>query len=171
MPNPSSVKVGRTEAGYRVRVDGHGTLRNSPAVHAFTVRTLDDQDGGRVVIDLTTCQYLDSTFLGCLVDLNKRYGTSRPPRFEVAAPPETVRRLFGPTHLDRVLHVLDVEPATLGDEVDLSTEDLPLPELGRHLLECHRRLAEVDGPNQAAFRRIVDRLEAELGARPSASAS
>lgn len=164
MPSTCTVKVGRTEAGYRVRVEGHGTMRSSPAVHAFALRSLEDPSAGGLVVDLSACEYLDSTFLGCLVDLHRRYGTARPPRFEVAAPAETLRRLFGSTQLDRLLKVLPTAPATVGGEVELPTENLAVPELGRHLLECHRRLAEVDGPNQAAFRRIVDRLEAELGA-------
>lgn len=166
MPNTSFVKVGRTQSGYRVQVVGQGTMRNSPAVHAFATRVLSDPAMTELLIDLSTCQYLDSTFLGCLVDLHKRYGTARPPRYQIAAPVETLRRLFGATHLDRLLNVVPTAPETVGDVVELSNENLALPDLGRHLLECHRRLAEVEGPNQADFRRIVDRLEAELGLQP-----
>lgn len=164
MSSTSSVKVGRTEAGYRVRVEGDGTMRSSPAVHAFVLRSLEDPSVSGLIIDLSTCVYLDSTFLGCLVDLHKRYGAAAPPRFQVAAPPATLHRLFGTTRLDRLLKIVPAAPETVGNEVELSAdENLALPELGRHLLECHRRLAEVDGPNQVAFQRIVDRLEAELG--------
>jgi hypothetical protein len=32
----------------------------------------------------------------------------------------------------------------------------------RHVAECHRRLAEVGGPQQAAFAAIADNIEREL---------
>jgi hypothetical protein len=35
-------------------------------------------------------------------------------------------------------------------------------DLTQHVMECHRRLAEVEGPQQAAFRRIAEQLEREL---------
>lgn len=162
----SSVKVGRTQSGYRVRVEGQGTMRSSPAVHAFVIQALDHQQAGSLVMDLSACGYLDSTFLGCLVDLHKRYGRTHPPRFSIAAPRDVSERLFGSSHLDRVLNISENGPETVGEEVDLDTTGLELPSLGQHLLDCHRRLAEVEGPNQATFRRIADRLADELGAVP-----
>jgi len=162
MPAASTVKVGCTPTGYRLRVQGQGTMRTSPAVHAFAVQALEPPQAGALVVDLSGCSYLDSTFLGCLVDLHKRYGSSNPPRFTVVVPPGLAAQLFGATQLDRLLVTSETGPESLGAEVELSPESLELPDLGRHLLECHRRLAEIEGPNQAVFRRIADRLAAEL---------
>jgi hypothetical protein len=42
MSPPSVVKVGRIRSGYRIRVEGRGTLRESPAVHEFAGHVLRD---------------------------------------------------------------------------------------------------------------------------------
>ena len=63
--------VGRTEAGYAIRIEGRGTMRESPALQRV-VRTVLDGEACAVTIDLAVCDYLDSTFLGCLVDLHRR---------------------------------------------------------------------------------------------------
>src|SRR5689334_5995318 len=64
MSAPSVVKVGRTTSGYRLRVEGTGTMRESPAVGEFAERSLRDGTS-TLVVDLSACDYLDSTFLGC----------------------------------------------------------------------------------------------------------
>ena len=35
-------------------------------------------------------------------------------------------------------------------------------DLGHHIMACHRQLAEIDGPDQNAFRRIADQLAEDL---------
>ncbi len=134
-------------------------------------RSLDNHQASALVVDLAGCDYLDSTFLGCLVDLHKHYGMRQPSRFTVVAPPEAAHRLLGPTHLDRFLHIADAVPETIGNAVELPREVLGPDDLGRHLLDCHRRLAEVEGPNQAIFQRIADRLATELEAKQAAPGS
>jgi len=161
MSTPSVVSVGQTRSGSAIRIEGRGTMRESPAVHEFAVQVLN-QGSERLVIDLADCEYLDSTFLGCLVDLHKRYGTSEPPRFVVSAPAETARRLLAATRLDTLLHPTEERTEFLGESVVLPPQVLEAIELGRHVMECHRRLAEIAGPNQAIFERIADQLAQEL---------
>jgi len=161
MSTPSVVSVGQTRSGSAIRIEGRGTMRESPAVHEFAAQVLN-QGAERLVIDLTACDYLDSTFLGCLVDLHKRYGGTEPPRFAISASPETTRRLLAPTRLDNLLHTTEERPEILGESVVLPAQVLEATDLGRHVMECHRRLAEIGGPNQAIFERIADQLAREL---------
>ncbi|HMB02962.1 MAG TPA: STAS domain-containing protein [Isosphaeraceae bacterium] len=161
MTAPSRLIVGRTNSGYCLRVEGRGTMRESPAAHEFG-REILDSEGGSLVVALEACDYLDSTFLGCLVDLHRRYGKQEPPRFLVAASPEQCRRLFAPNHLDKLLKATEVGPEVIGEEFVLPPLAKGSDELGLHVMECHRRLAELGGPNQAAFARIADQLAREL---------
>lgn len=164
MPVSATVRVGRTGSGYRIRVEGHGTMRESPAVHEFARQVLDGEPGA-LVMDLSACTYLDSTFLGNLVDLRRRYDLGHPPRFLLVAPPEVRKRLLAPNHLDSLFPFTERCPEVIGEDVELSPVTLGRDDLGLHVLETHRRLAEVEGPNQAAFREVVDRLSRELAAR------
>jgi anti-anti-sigma regulatory factor len=155
------MRVTRIPAGYCVCVEGRGTLRESPAVHALARQVLDSEPG-TLVLDLEACEYLDSTCLGALVDLHRRYGADSPVRFLVAAGTEVRMRLFGPNCLETLFHYVDERPELLGEGVELAAPALEREDLGRHVLECHRRLVELGGPNQAAMQGVVERLEHEL---------
>ena len=165
MSAPSSaVNVARTSDGACVRIEGRGTMRESPAVMDFATRTLE-AGAAAVVIDLTGCDYLDSTFLGCILGLHKRFGAARPPRLLVASSAQTSRKLFGPTRLDKLLNITPAPPPVVGAWQALAPAGMKPKDLTRHGMECHRRLAEVEGPAQAAFQRIAEGLARDLEAQ------
>ena len=158
------LRVGRTASGFFVQVEGRGTLRESPALQEFAVLSLDDPRGpSTVVVDLSRCDYLDSTFLGCLVSLHRKYNRTMPHRFQMAASRDQSQKLLAPSHLNHLLEVTEVCPQPIGDLVELAGPILPIVDLGRHILECHRRLAELGGSQAASFRSIADHLARELG--------
>jgi len=158
---PSIVKVAISDAGSVVCIEGRGTMRQSPTVREFICRLLG-ADAGTVDLDLGACTYLDSTFLGCILDLHKHYGTTRPPRFKVTATPAQARKLFGSTRLDMVLNISDTCAPVNGAWHTLPTKAVDAREVARHVMQCHRFLSEVEGPNQAAFARIADQMGKEM---------
>jgi anti-anti-sigma regulatory factor len=169
MADTSSLKFGRIPNGLRLTVHGSGTMHQSPAVFEFVTLALDDARQ-TMLIDLSTCEYLDSTFLGCLSALHRRFGQTNPRRFFVAAPGEIAARLFGSTRLDSMLNMTGVVPELTGDEVVLPPAAMNSPDLARHIMECHRQLTELDGPGQKAFAAIAEKLSRELdGQDPTGS--
>jgi len=163
----SRLWVGRTDHGYLVRVEGRGTIKLSPLLQQFAVQSFEkdsEPSGNTVTVDLSACDYLDSTFLGCLLSLNRRYNHAADPRFMIAATPQKRRELLEPSNLNRVLAIRETCPESGRDLIELICPALLNTDLGRHVLECHRRLAEIEGPGRTAFRSIADRLESELEA-------
>jgi anti-anti-sigma factor len=136
-------------------------MRESPAVQQFALKALEDE-GVQVAVDLTACEYLDSTFLGCLVILYKRFGTGAEPRLQITASTEVCHRLLHASHLDALLHTTEACPEVIGEDLDIPTLTLGARDLGRHVMECHRRLAEIGGPQHEAFEEIADQLRKEL---------
>ena len=163
----SKLRVGRTASGFLVQVEGRGTLSESSALQEFAVQSLDGPRGpSTVVVDLSHCDYLDSTFLGCLVSLHRKYNRTLPHRFQVAASCDQCQKLLAPTHLNHLLDVTEVCPEPISDVVELSGPILPTADLGRHVMECHHRLAELGGSREESFRSIADQLARELGEAP-----
>jgi len=162
MSAPCVEKVGRTTSGYRLRVEGTGTMRESPAVGEFAGHALRDGTS-TLVVDLSACDYLDSTFLGCLVNLQKRHGRGQPPRLLIAASPSVGRRLFAANHLEPLFRFVDECPGVVDEDETIPPLAPGSRDMGTHILECHRCLAEEGGPNQAAFRQAADALGRELG--------
>ncbi len=143
-----------SDTGYVFRIVGRGTLRESPAVRDFVSGAMED--GADVVIDLSQCEYLDSTFLGCLAILHQRGS------FKVFASDLVRRRLFGSSHLDRILVFAQQLPESLGDSVVLQVTELERKEFCQHLLNTHRKMAKLGGPSAETFQRIVKQLQKEM---------
>jgi anti-anti-sigma factor len=163
----AKLRAGRTASGVLVQVEGRGTLKVSPALRQFAVHWLEDQPGtSTIVIDLSQCDYLDSTFLGCLAGLHRSYNRTLPHRFVVAASPDKSQQLLGPSHLNQVIDVTDVCPEPIGETLELTGPALSTADLGRHIMECHRLLATLDKSRNVAFRSIADQLARELGEAP-----
>lgn len=165
---PSSLLIGRIETGYVILVAGRGTCRESAAVQQFATETYRVENCS-MIIDLSQCEHLDSTFLGCLVNLHKRFGAGHPSRFVVVASPEKVQKLLAPSRLDSFLEITDQAPDLSGTLLILSETKLEQFEMGRHVMECHRILADLGGPHAAAFAAVADRLEQELAERKPAA--
>jgi anti-anti-sigma regulatory factor len=164
-PPKGTITVAPTQTGCCIRVTGRGTVRESSAARDVAARTLESGDATTVVFDLTACNYLDSTFLGMLMGLFHLAGRTTPPRFVIAAPPDVRKKLMGPCRLDRLLPFVEAPPATAGVFVPLpAVGELDPIDVSRHVMTCHRALAQVEGPMQVAFTRIADELERELAA-------
>jgi anti-anti-sigma factor len=154
MSTPSRLTVGRTSTGYLIALEGRGTLFQSPSFQDLVDHCLREEST-TLVVDLTDCEYLDSTFLGCLVTLHRRYNKSGQIRLEVHAPGGVRDALLRSSHLNRFFAFATSTPEVLGEaaSVDMSRPDRDV--LGRHVEEAHRRLAELGGDDAAAFGRIA----------------
>ena len=160
-PHPCVLKVASTDTGCCLRIEGQGTMLHSPAAKNLAVRTFEG--GATLVIDLSACTYLDSTFLGCLMELYRRFGKLQPPRYFMFGGNDSIQRVLGPTHIDRLIPRLpDPPPATRGPWLELQSQALEKREQLVHVLECHRALAAVEGPMQGAFARIAEQIAREL---------
>lgn len=160
-----AISVRQTPAGYLVRLDGRGTMQNSPTFRSFVDGVLEESPTAKVEVDLSACEYLDSTFLGSLVALHKHFNRAYPPRFVVLACEETRGRLLRPLRLDRVLPLAQPDDRCRGDDANwslLTPSSVDTRVLGHHVMDCHRRLAELGGPCASAFERIADQLASDL---------
>lgn len=160
----SQLLMGYVPDGVVIRVVGRGTMRESPAFRAAAESALR---GGRLVADMAECEYLDSTFLGCLIGVQKLAESRRGTSFAIAANQSAQIKLFSISSLDRYFDFVADSPEPTTELVTIQCDQLDQVELSRHVLECHRRLAERGGTEAEAFRRACDRLSAELEERES----
>ncbi|HEY7086652.1 MAG TPA: STAS domain-containing protein [Tepidisphaeraceae bacterium] len=167
----TTLKVAPTDRGCCVRIEGAGTMQESQAVRDLATRTLEISPDAVVVFDLSDCDYLDSTFIGCLLQLHQAYGKLAPPRYLVAAPEPRRKQLLGACAVDRILASIDTAPNPCGQWVALSATTVTgdRAEVMRHVMECHRALSQLDTPMKAAFARIADGIERDLANTPAAS--
>lgn len=156
------ITVARFSSGVTIRVEGPGTVGESPVVHAFAEKVLSEP-GQRVILDLGSCTYMDSTFLGGLIGLFKRDRQGQGDRFAIFAPEPQRRVLFGASRLDKVLPFVSELPSALDAGMPLDAQGpLSREELARYIIDCHRRLAEIGGPEAQDYARVADEIASEL---------
>ena len=154
--------AGRTEKGYVVRVQGRGTSAHSPALADFAMECFARDPDEVITVDLLGCEYLDSTFLGCLLKL-QRAGT--PARFQVVADEAVRERLLTTTQLDSYLTLIPSAPPTASKFLRVDAKPHSELELGRHIMEAHEALSAVPSNVASKFRAIAAQLKVELDER------
>lgn len=155
------VRIGRTDNGLLVRIEGRGTLHESLAFHELIANSFKRQ-GLALAIDLTDCEYLDSTFLGCLVKLHNRFSGEEQAALSIVAPSDRAQQLLGPMQLDKLFEISPTPPDVAIPLCSISADALTSADLGRHAAECHRQLAALGGPHQEIFESLAAQLEQEL---------
>ena len=153
------VFYGESESRSFLVVRGRGNWMSADAFHGAVASLLDE--GVPVVVDLSECEYLDSTFLGTMHELSGRVGTHVKLELQNVSP--AVRALFEELDMHRVIASIRAEALPVPETRQMATVG---EEEGPHarILHAHESLATLSDRNQERFRSVVDAMRAQ-GAR------
>jgi anti-anti-sigma regulatory factor len=183
----SKILVARSgDLGF-VKVVGRGSFQNSGCLKAFYLQLLKD-GVSRFVIDLGSCTYLDSTFLGILLGLGLKLRESGQGLLNILNASSRNLELLRNLGLDRLIQVsagsLPGEGAAAKTgalpaagngkapvlegvkEENLQEMDCPIPtrsEAAPTILEAHEALMKFDPRNVPKFKDVVEFLREDLG--------
>lgn len=158
----SQVFVAPIQNGICLQIVGKGSMYESAFVRDAIVRVLQDDPEAYAVVDLSRCDYLDSTLLGCLITIHQVAGG----RWRIVASQKVVDAVLKPTKLDRLLPISNESPVLQADPVELEIPPARLADMTRHLYDCHAQLAQVPGPLQSTFAKIAAQMKRELEGQP-----
>lgn len=157
---PTEFLIGCFAKGLVIRIAGRGTMQESLAFRAAVEHS---PAAAVVVFDAMQCDYVDSTFLGCLIWMKKACEGSPKRQFVIAASKATRIKLFSTTTLGGYFDFVDDCPEPVEKFVTIDVEEFTSEELGRHVMRCHALLADTGGDKASAFKAVADRLAKELG--------
>jgi hypothetical protein len=160
MTTSSRLILGRSAGSYLVAIEGRGTMLQSPAFQ----ESIDDclrEGASTVTVDLSACEYLDSTFLGCLLNLHRKYNDGDKARLEVYAPADVRHELLHCSRLDCLLRFTTDRPEFDDESVEVEISGPDRDVLREHVAEAHRQLAELGGPESDTFGRIARQVGRE----------
>jgi serine phosphatase RsbU (regulator of sigma subunit) len=150
----SGVFYGETDNAAYLAPCGRATWLQCDAFHETARAVLEE--GRSLVLDLSGCEYLDSTFLGTVHELVARG------RVTLVGVMPAVRALFEELSMEQVLaHIRDDQPATpelyaLGGEGD--------PSMARkRILRAHEALSALSERNEEEFRDVIQSLRDDGG--------
>ena len=165
----SPISVGVFDGFSWIRLEGKGSFQNSPALKAYGDARIAAGEK-RIVVDLAACAGMDSTFMGTLAGMAARLSAMEGGGLTIAEPGGRNRRSLEDLGLDFLMEI-DPPAAAWRGRVDairgtlnapLAVDPLGRNQRGRHVLEAHENLSNLNENNARAFAGVVTMLEKDL---------
>ena len=160
---------GCTDETVLVRVAQKGTWEGSLGLSESCRRSIE---GGirRLIVDLSECDYVDSTFSGMLVDLAFAFRDDPTREVRLYGVRGGVRETLSELGLLRFFEHVEEGPP----DIDIPVEPLPARpkssiEQADHVAHAHEQLMEASNGNVPKFAEIVKTLRAEAEAKRKAN--
>jgi len=160
VPASGSLRYGELGESTVINICGRGTYMLSHNFFDAVEAILDGKRG--LTIDLSGCDYLDSTFLGMIHEVVSK-GDKAGVRVHVQRISEGVRRLFEELSMDLILrHVHEpAEPLPYMEPLVKTAPDKGT--LHRRILRAHDVLVSLSDENRKKFQGVVEMLKKEMG--------
>jgi len=158
---PSSVLVGNVGRTVWLKVDGRGTFQNSPGVKEF-VRQMIQRGHRDFVVDLQTCELMDSTFMGTLAGLALRLKEIGQGKLRTVNVNTRNADLLENLGLDQLFTVEGNSRESAPASLKKTEPTSDVTEQKGTVLAAHEALIEADAQNTAKFKDVIEYLRQEL---------
>lgn len=146
-----------------VKVEERGTFQNSGGLKDYC-RSMIQRGYRKFVVDLATCQLMDSTFMGTLAGIALRLRELGQGELQVINANSRSQSLLENLGLDQIFDVKaagDPTAPVIPASNSLAETETPLatPAGTDAVLSAHEALVEADSRNEAKFRDVLDFLK------------
>lgn len=149
----ASIETSRCGEEVWIRICGRATFQMAPTLRDF-VTHLDGDAVSGIRIDLSGCDWLDSTFSGTLVGLTLDSRPCDHPAIHLNRPSESCLGNLRQMHLDKLFEIESLPPPGSDEWQPLAVEGVPQECLQEVLVQAHENLASAD-PQNAHFARVA----------------
>jgi len=156
-----SLLVGHDGRGYFITaIGGIRAVLCYPLREGLLSRLEGPSDLPAVFVDLSACQYMDSTFIGLLVAIDKRLQKSSGGRLHVLRPSDACRDTLDQIGLQTILLIEDTAPPFPDAMSELSTKKVKPG--ADFILSAHEALMETSDEARKKFGLLKEMLERKL---------
>lgn len=150
------MQVGIAGPSVWVRIEGRGTFQNSAGLKEFAAEMT--RRGHRdFIVDLATCELMDSTFLGTLTGI--ALGLPAGGKLTVIRANERNRGVMQNLGLDRIFAVLESTPVAAPGRLEDAEANPPQTARREAIVQAHENLAAVNPENAIRFKDVLDFLQ------------
>lgn len=168
--NRDSLTAAHIDQTAVIRVEGRGSFRISPPMKQFIHRVIESKSANRILIDMSDCNGMDSTFMGVLAGLSHYVKDKPGVALKLINLSAKNQKLLATLGVDRIV---EYSLSTTGDENGLLANpgaDLqPLEpgfadklEAAKTALEAHETLVDINPENFAKFESVLELLQADV---------
>lgn len=150
------MQVGVAGPSVWVRIEGRGTFQNSAGLKEFAAEMM--RRGHReFIVDLATCELMDSTFLGTLTGI--ALGLPADGKLTVIRANERNRSVMQNLGLDRIFALAESTPLPGPGRLENAENNPPQTARREAIVQAHENLAAVNPENAIRFREVLDFLQ------------
>jgi len=156
-----AVFVKESESRLFIKAQGHITAQLCPELKARAFSRLEAEPPlTAVYMDFEACEYMDSTFLGLLVGLNKRFKALSGHPITLVRVNSTCGGLLRTIGVTKLVEIADTSP----DFPKIMERVGPGPRAtAEFLLDAHEELSGLSDENKARFSTLTETLKSALG--------
>jgi anti-sigma B factor antagonist len=137
-----------------IQVEGQATMCQSLPLRRFVEQSLAEQ-AKNVWVDLRYCTYIDSTFLGTFLFLQRAVARRGCGEFRLISPSPQCAELFRQMGVEDVFHIQTMEEAAVPFWTVLTREPEDKQCFQRNVIDAHEELAKLPGAAGEPFRAVV----------------
>ena len=129
-----------------IKAAGHITANNCHILRKRIFERLDtDPPVKEIYADLADCSYMDSTFIGILIGINKKFKQSCGKKINIVCPSMECCKLFEGLGISKLLHMEDTNVNLPQDMEIISQHRKPSADM---LLNAHEELMKISDENK-----------------------
>ncbi|HOJ49643.1 MAG TPA: STAS domain-containing protein [Spirochaetota bacterium] len=165
MYNEKVIKIGYDEKGVYVDIKGEGTLKQSPQLKKFFVDVIDKFKGindVNFIINMEECQYIDSTFIGLLLIVDKKLKEILGRPLKVLNPNNYAWEVLKQMGLENILTIERGEIKFPQDMQELKVDNINKIELAMMMYMSHSELANLNEENKKRFESAIEMLKKDI---------
>lgn len=164
MQEVSRVLIGILDNEYIIKVIGKGTMEFCSDLFQYVTNMMEKQPIDNIYFELSSATYLDSSFIGVIVSIQKKLRTIRPESNVILLnPSEKVKDILITMGLFEIMPIQEesgLKNIEVSGEIQKKLEknyrDIQV------LLESHQNLMELSGENRKKFSLVEEMLKKEL---------
>lgn len=157
------ITIGTVQGGLYVGLQGRATQRTCPTADKIVNDFLASKpENHSVTLDLTGCEWVDSTCAGWFVSLTKRVSRFTDGRIVLTGCSARCRASIEKMSLASLFEFMDPISPDESETVRCTTSDQPKKEELKLMLEAHEALAAVNPENARVFAPIAAALRTQI---------
>lgn len=145
-----------------IKIVGSIKCTNISGFDVFIERLIHNESIKDVLIDLSKATYIDSTNLGLLVEIARRWLQKYNKKPTIISINKKINELIDNIGVDRVFIVIKNPETFVGELQEIPGIDQDEREKARMILQAHKNIMAISDANTSLFKDVVETLENQL---------
>ena len=153
-----------------IRINGRGSFKTSPPMKQFIQRVMAAKSANRILIDMSDCSGMDSTFMGVLAGLSFHMKDTPGFTLKLTNLSEKNQKLLTVLGVDRVVNYSPTSTceeqelmASPCDETQaLEPDSANTLDAAKTTLEAHKTLVNINPENLVKFKSVIELLQNDV---------